>query len=290
MPWFEMYSQSMGPGNEIYPLSFCLFTIGNRMGSVRRVTTLMIWGIAWMLVPSAAGQIIDRSKLVDLTYSFNEKTVYWPNAKGFRHQKDEWKITPRGYWYAAGEFASAEHGGTHLDSPIHFAQGMATLEQIPLEKLVAPAVVIDVTIAAAKNRDYLATEQDLRAWEMKNGPIPAGSIVVFRTGWGKYWPDRQQYLGGGDIDHLHFPGIARDAAELLVQRKIDGVGIDTASMDYGPSKDFIVHQVLNKAGIYGLENIANAEKLPVKGATLIALPIKIEAGSGGPARIIALLP
>jgi kynurenine formamidase len=264
------------------------------MNCFRCVTTLIIWAFLWgMLVPPAAGQNIDRSKLVDLTYSFNDKTVYWPNAKGFRHQKDVWKITPRGYWYAAGEFASAEHGGTHLDSPIHFAQGMATLDEIPVEQLVAPAVVIDVTSATAKNRDYLASAQDLRAWEMENDTIPARSIVVFRTGWGKYWPDRKQYLGSdvaGDIDHLHFPGIARDAAELLVQRKIDGVAIDTASMDYGPSKDFIVHQVLNKAGIYGLENIANAEKLPVKGATLIALPIKIEAGSGGPARIIALLP
>ena len=258
------------------------------------MATFITWAmISATLAPLAAQPAIDRSKLVDLTYSFNEKTIYWPNAKGFRHQKDEWKITPRGFWYAAGEFASAEHGGTHLDSPIHFAQGMTTLDQIPVRKLVAPAVVIDFTAAAATNRDYRATAQDLRTWEMKNGAIPAGSIVVFRTGWGKYWPDRKQYLGSdvaGDIDHLHFPGIARDAAELLVARKIDGVGIDTASMDYGPSKDFIVHQVLNKAGIYGLENIASAEKLPVKGATLIALPIKIEAGTGGPARIIALLP
>lgn len=241
----------------------------------------------------AAGQGIDRSKLVDLTYSFNEKTVYWPNAKGFTHRKDEWKVTPRGYWYAAGGFAADEHGGTHMDSPIHFAQGMPTMDQIPVQKLVAPAVVVDVAAAAAKIRDYLITARDLRTWESRNGPLPAASIVVFRTGWGKYYPDRKQYLGSdvpGDIEHLHFPGLAKDAAELLVQRKVDAVGIDTASMDYGPSKDFIVHQVLNKAGIYGLENVANVERLPVKGATLIALPIKIEAGTGGPVRIVALLP
>lgn len=249
--------------------------------------------VSAILANVAVGQSINRSKLIDLTYSFNNKTPYWPNAKGFRHQKDGWNVTPRGYWYAAGEFASAEHGGTHLDSPIHFAQGMATLDKIPVQKLVAPAVVVDVTASAAKNRDYLATSQDLLAWEKKNGAIPANCVVVFRTGWGKYWPDRKQYMGSdvpGDIDHLHFPGIAKDAAELLVRRKIDGVGIDTASMDFGRSKDFIVHQVLNKAGIYGLENIANTEKLPVKGVTLIALPIKIEDGSGGPARIIAILP
>ncbi len=180
-----------------------------------------------------------------------------------------------------------------MDSPIHFAQGMPTIDQIPVQKLVAPAVVVDVIAAAAKARDYLISARDLRAWETKNGAIPAGSIVIFRTGWGKYYPDRKQYLGSdvpGDIEHLHFPGLAKDTAELLVQRKIDGVGIDTASMDCGPSKDFIVHQVLNKAGIYGLENVANVEKLPVKGATLIALPMKIEAGTGGPVRIVALLP
>ena len=242
---------------------------------------------------SLFGQGIDRSKLIDLSYSFNEKTVYWPNAKGFQHRKDEWKVTPKGYWYAAGGFSSDEHGGTHMDSPIHFAQGQVTMDQIPVQKLIAPAFVVDVTAAAAKSRDYLITAQDLRAWEARNGTIPAASIVIFRTGWGKYYPDRKQYLGSdvpGDIAHLHFPGLARDAAELLVQRKIDGVGIDTASMDFGPSQDFIVHQVLNKAGIYGLENVANSEKLPVKGATIIALPMKIEQGSGGPVRIIALLP
>ena len=241
----------------------------------------------------AAGQGIDRSKLIDLSYSYNEKTIYWPNAKGFQHRKDEWKITPQGYWYAAGGFASDEHGGTHMDSPIHFAQGMPTMDQIPVRKLVAPAFVIDVTAAAAKNRDYLISAQDLHAWEARNGTIPVASIVVFRTGWGKYYPDKKRYLGSdvpGDVAHLHFPGLARDAAELLVQRKVDGVGIDTASMDYGPSKDFMVHQILNKAGIYGLENVANVETLPLKGATLIALPMKIEQGSGGPVRIVALLP
>jgi kynurenine formamidase len=254
----------------------------------------MLRGVCLVLAEMVAwGQAIDRSKLVDLTYSFNEKTVYWPNAKGFSHRKDEWKVTPRGYWYAAGGFASDEHGGTHMDSPIHFAQGMSTMDQIPVQKLVAPAVVVDVTAATAKTRDYLITARDLRAWEARNGTIPAASIVIFRTGWGKYYPDRKQYLGSdvpGDIDHLHFPGLAKDAAELLVLRKIDGVGIDTASMDYGPSKDFIVHQVLNKAGIYGLENVANTERLPVKGATLIALPMKIEAGTGGQVRIVAVLP
>jgi kynurenine formamidase len=237
---------------------------------------------------------IDGAKLVDLSYAYNAKTVYWPNAKGFEHRKDVWSMTPQGYWYAAGGFSSDEHGGTHMDSPVHFGgQDKATVDQLPVQKLIAPALVVDVTAGVAKSRDYLATAADVQAWEKANGAIPNGSIVLFKTGWSKFWPDRKQYLGSdvpGDIAHLHFPGIAKDAAELLVKRGVYGVGIDTASMDYGPSKDFIVHQVLNKAGIYGLENVANLDRLPAKGATLIALPMKIEQGSGSPVRIVAILP
>jgi len=236
---------------------------------------------------------LDPTKLVDLSYSFDDKTVYWPNAEGFRHRKDSWTKTDAGYWYAAGEFTSAEHGGTHIDSPIHFAEGKQTLDQIPVSKLVAPAVVIDISTKAAQDRDYRATPDDITAFEKDHGQIAAGTIVIFRTDWGKFWPDRKQYLGSdvkGDIANLHFPGISREAAELLVERKINGVGIDTASMDHGPSKDFITHQVLNGANIFGIENIASADRLPVTGATLIALPIKIGEGSGGPARVVALLP
>jgi kynurenine formamidase len=236
---------------------------------------------------------IDPAKLVDLSYTFDDKTVYWPNAEGFRHRKDTWAKTPAGYWYAAGEFTSAEHGGTHLDSPIHFSEGKQTLDQIPVAKLIAPVEVIDISAQADKDRDYRATRNDITAWEQAHGMIPANTIVVFRTGWGKYWPDRKQYLGSdvkGDTSNLHFPGLSREAAEFLVERNVAGVGIDTASMDYGPSTDFIVHQVLTARNIYGIENIASAERLPLTGATLIALPIKIGEGSGGPARVVALLP
>lgn len=255
----------------------------------------MIRNIALLfLLPVAMfSQTIDRSKLVDLTYNFNEKTIYWPNAKGFHYEKDMWKTTPGGYWYAAGNFSAADHGGTHFDSPIHFGKGKMTTDQIPVSKIVGPVVVIDVSSACAKNQDYRATPQDVLNWEKQHGPIAPATIVLFRTGWGKYWPDRKQYLGSdtpGDVDHLHFPALSREVAELMVQRKVDGVGLDTASLNYGPSKDFIVHQVLNGAGIYGLENVANIEKLPARGATIIALPMKIENGTGGPARIIAILP
>ncbi len=249
-----------------------------------------------LLLLAACGKppsTIDSSKLIDLSYTFDEKTVYWPNAEGFRHRKDSWKKTDAGYWYAAGEFTSAEHGGTHLDSPVHFSEGKLTLDKIPVSQLVAPAMVIDVSHKTGSERDYRVTPADITAWESSNVPIAENTIVVIRTGWGKFWPDRKQYLGSdvkGDISNLHFPGLSKEAAELLVSRKVAGVGIDTASLDYGPSTDFISHQVLNGANIYGIENIAQAEKLPATGATLIVMPMKIGEGSGGPARVVALLP
>lgn len=243
--------------------------------------------------PPPAPPALDPAKLVDLTYSFSHQTVYWPNAKGFEHRKDGWSKMPEGFWYAAGGFAADEHGGTHLDSPIHFAEGKEAVDQIPVARLAGPAAVIDVMAKAAKDRDYRVTREDVLAWEAVHGRISEGAIVVIRTGWGQYWPDRKQYLGSdvpGDTQNLHFPGLSREAAELLVERRIAGAGIDTASLDYGPSRDFIVHQILNRAGIYGLENIARAERLPATGATILALPMKIENGSGAPARIVALLP
>lgn len=241
----------------------------------------------------AGGQAFSPEKLVDLSYTYDAKTLYWPNAKGFVHRKDMWKRTPLGYWYAAGGFSTDEHGGTHIDSPIHFAEGKLTLEQIPVRKLAGPAFVIDISRQAAQNRDYTAKPEDVRAFEAAQGRIPAGAIVLFRTGWGRFWPDREKYLGSAEkesAENLHFPGIAPETAELLVARGVVGVGIDTASTDHGPSKRFVTHQVLSEANVYGLENVANLERLPVKGATLIVAPMKIGSGTGGPARLLAILP
>lgn len=246
-----------------------------------------------LCIAACSAADIDPSKLVDLMYSFDESTVNWPTAQPFKYERETWGKSKAGYWYAAGRYAASEHLGTHLDSPIHFSEGKSTIDQIPVSSLVAPAVVVDVTAACAKNSDYRATAADLMAWEKQHGAIPARSIVLIRTGWSRFWPDKKRYLGtdkAGDVANLHFPGVAEDAARLLVARKVLGMGIDTASMDHGPSKDYITHQVLNAANIYGLENVASLDKVPVKGATLIALPMKIKGGSGGPVRIVAVLP
>jgi len=240
------------------------------------------------------GAAIETSKVVDLTYSFDERTIYWPTAKPFDWHKESWGISPGGYWYSAARYAASEHGGTHIDSPIHFAEGKATVDEIPLSQLIGPVVRIDIVAACAKDPDYRLNVSDIVSWEKQHGRIAPGTIVFIHTGWGKYWPDKKRYLGSdvpGDTAHLHFPGISREAAEFLVaKRKIKGVGIDTASLDYGPSKDFIAHRILNGGNVYGLENVAQMERVPARGATIVALPMKIKGGSGAPTRIIALLP
>ncbi len=245
-------------------------------------------------VEIAPPNFIDESKVIDLTYDFDEETIYWPTAKPFLWEKEVWGRSEGGYWYAAARYSASEHGGTHLDAPIHFGEAGSATDQIALSRLVGPAVVIDISKACDKDPDYRLTVDDVTGWEKSNGMIPVDSIVLIRTGWGKFWPDKKKYLGTdveGDVENLHFPGVSREAAEFFAkQRKIDGVGIDTASLDHGPSKDFIAHQVLNSSHIYGLENIASLERLPARGATLIALPMKIKGGTGGPARIIAILP
>lgn len=251
-----------------------------------------------LAVPSIArAQAVDlaRYRVVDLTHSFNAKTLYWPTATtAFTLQQLAFGPTPGGWFYSSYAYAAPEHGGTHLDAPIHFSKDGLTADRIPVEQFIGPAVVIDVTAKAAKDADYRLTRDDVIAWERANGPIPRGAMVVLRTGWAQRWPHAKTYLGDdtpGDASQLHFPSYGEDAARLLVMdRKVAALGADVASIDYGASKDFIVHQVAARSGVLGLENLANVGVLPLKGATIIALPMKIENGSGGPLRAIALVP
>lgn len=245
-------------------------------------------------VQSRQISITDGMALIDLTYAFDDKTVYWPTAKPFLWEKEAWGPSPGGYWYTAARYAASEHGGTHLDAPIHFSEGKRAADEVPLEDLIRPAVVVDISKSCEKDPDYRLTVEDLAAWEKANGNIPEKSILLVHTGWGRYWPDRKKYLGTDaprDTANLHFPGISREAAEFIAkERRVSGVGIDTASIDFGQSKDFITHQILYGANLFGLENVANLEKVPARGATIIALPMKIRGGTGGPVRIVALAP
>lgn len=236
---------------------------------------------------------VDESKLVDLTYAFDEETIYWPTGKAFHLEQKAWGINDRGWWYASNDLSGSEHGGTHLDAPIHFARGRSTTTEIPLRQLVGPVRVIDIREQCEADRDYALSVNDVWAHEAVYGEIPKGSIVLVHTGWGEFWGNQVNYLGSaekGTASDLHFPGIGGDAAEVFVQRQVDLVGIDTASLDPGQSKDFPAHRVLAQADIPGLENVAQLERLPVTGATVFALPMKIAGGTGGPCRIIAVLP
>jgi kynurenine formamidase len=236
-----------------------------------------------------------KGKLVDLSYPFNARTIYWPTAKTFTLEKVAEGETEAGYFYAANNFAAAEHGGTHLDAPVHFARNGDKAHEIPLRRLIGRAVVVDVSDSALANRDYQVTRADFAAHERRHGRIPDRAIVLLRTGFGRYWPNRERYLGTaelgeGAVPKLHFPGLHPRGARWLVRRRdIRAVGLDTASIDYGQSTLFESHRILGAANVPVFENIANLQKLPARGSLFIGLPMKIEGGSGGPLRAMAIL-
>lgn len=232
--------------------------------------------------------------LVDLSHAYDENTLYWPTStERFELQELAYGPSEDGWFYSSYGFSSPEHGGTHLDAPIHFAEGGQTVDEIPLDRLVAPAVVIDVREAAAENADYRLTLADLKAWENEHGLIPTAAAVLLLTGWDEFWPAALPYLGDdtpGDATNLRFPSFGEEAVRFLIEeRGIDLLGVDTASIDYGASDDFIVHRIANGAGLPGLENLTGLDRLPARGAWIVALPMKIAGGSGGPVRVIALV-
>jgi kynurenine formamidase len=233
--------------------------------------------------------------LVDLSHPFNDQTIYWPTAQEFVLTEVAEGETEGGWYYAANNFEAAEHGGTHLDSPIHFARDGDKADEIPLRRLVGRAVVVDVSERALDDRDYLVSRADLRGWERDNGRIPRRTIVLLRTGWERFWPDAERYLGTaergeGAVPLLHFPGLGPDGARWLVNRRdVKAVGIDTASIDRGQSTDFMAHRILGAANVPVFENVARLGRLPDRGFAVVALPMKIDGGSGGPLRIMAVL-
>ena len=259
-----------------------------------RIAVVGICSVAISCAPDNP-DLLRTARWVDLTHVFSAETIYWPTAKPFALEVVSAQRTPAGYYYAANNFSAAEHGGTHLDAPVHFAEGKWTTDQIPLDRLKGDAVVVDVQSGADSSSDYRIDLDELVDWERRYGDIPAGAIVLFRTGWARHWPDRAKYLGttrtgAGAVPELHFPGIDSAAAHRLVEREVRAVGIDTPSIDYGQSSTYPTHRVLFAANIPAFENVANLDRLPVKGSFVVALPMKIKGGSGGPLRIVALVP
>lgn len=235
-------------------------------------------------------------ELIDLTHPFDAQTIYWPTEKGFVFERGNNGVTAKGYYYAANRFFTAEHGGTHIDAPIHFYDQGETVDQIPLSRLIAPGVVIDVSKACAQDPDYQIRVDDLRAWEEEHQQTLTDVIVLLRTGWSAHWTERSKYLGTAAqgpeaVAQLHFPGLSPEAARWLVEHRAPkAIGIDTASIDYGQSTHFETHVMLFSHNVPAFENVAALDRLPAKGATIVALPMKIAGGSGGPLRIVAVLP
>jgi kynurenine formamidase len=233
---------------------------------------------------------------IDLTHDFSTNTLYWPTAQRFTLETEFHAHTDKGYFYAANRYSASEHGGTHIDAPIHFAEHGKTLDQLTVEQLTGMAIVVDVSAKVKQDRDYQITVDDLKLWETSHGRIPNGAMVLFHTGFARQWPDAKKYLGTDErgasaVARLHFPGLHPDAARWLVaERTIKAVGLDTASIDYGQSVLFESHRILFEKNIPAFENVAALDKLPATGAYVMALPMKIKDGSGGPLRIVAWVP
>ena len=251
----------------------------------------------WALACHGADPLaLPEGRIVDLSYAFDAETVFWPTEEGFILEPGFAGVTEQGYWYAANRFRSAEHGGTHVDAPIHFARHGQPVDEIPLDRLMGEAVLIDVSDRCRNDPDYRIARDDLLEWERREGAIPQAAIVLLRTGYGAHWPDRRRYLGTDErgaeaVAKLRFPGLHPDAARWLVEaRAVKAVGLDTASIDRGSSRRFETHGVLAAHDVPIFENLANLDVLPARGFLTIALPMKIRGGSGGPLRIVALAP
>ncbi|GLI92397.1 cyclase family protein [Methylocystis echinoides] len=249
----------------------------------------------WLTGASAQTIDLAASKVVDLSHPYDARTIYWPTEPtGFQLKQEHKGLTKGGFFYYSNAFCSPEHGGTHIDAPMHFAESHWTNSDIPIDRLIRPAVVIDISTQASKDPDYALAKADIESWEQTNGRIPDGAIVLLRTGWSARWPDRKAYLGDdtpGVVTNLHFPAFGPEAATFLVsERHASVIGLDTASVDIGPSHDFLVHRIIGAANVPGLENLMNLQQLPATGAIVMAMPMKIAQGSGAPARVIAFAP
>lgn len=258
---------------------------------------LVVLSLAVLIFNGAIYGETSNSKILDMTYPFGKNSIYWPTGKSFKIEKLLWGTHMRGWWYASNNYSANEHGGTHVDAPVHFAENGRTIDRVPLQEWIAPAVKIDVTKQCAENRDYRLRVEDIENFEKKYGPIPGKAWVIMYTGIGtRFYPDKKKVLGTAKkgkkaLKFLSFPGFSEESVRyLLDERNITGIAIDTPSIDYGKSEDFEVHRVLFAADKLAIENIANLDKLPCTGAILYAIPMKIEDGTGAPARIFAVLP
>jgi kynurenine formamidase len=227
------------------------------------------------------------TRIIDLTHTVTEAIPGWPDDPDLFEVQVHARLESEGYFTRS--FRSMEHFGTHLDAPAHFALGRPTVDLIPAERLCGPAVVLEGRAEVERNPDYVLPPEKVEQWEHEHGRIPAGAIVLFRTGWASRWPDVARYYNRDAAGVMHTPGFSPEAVRLLIERVASGIGVDSISVDPGNSSDYPVHCLALSAGLYQLENLADLSALPGKGALLVVAPLKLKGGSGAPCRVFALL-
>ncbi len=233
-----------------------------------------------------------RARILDLTHAINDHLPPWPgDTKSFEARPNA-RIERDGYFTRS--FWMLEHYGTHLDAPAHFPPGKTTVDQIPADRLVGPAVILDVRDDAGRipagSADYCLPVAQIEKWEQLHGPIPERAIVLLRTGCAEHWPDSDRYRGMDSAGSMHFPGFSVEAVQYLLSRRISGIGADAMSVDPGDSRNFEVHHFALGSDLFHIENLSDLSAVPESGAWLVAAPIKLEGGSGGPCRVFAILP
>ena len=226
------------------------------------------------------------SRVVDLTHTLSPEFPTFFGVPGIVMEK-RYTLKKDGanvnWWHLA------EHAGTHIDAPFHYSESGATVDMIPADQLVVPLAVVDVSAKAARNADYAMSRQDLAEWEAKNGRLPDGCCVAMHSGWAQH-ATNAKFAGKDAAGVMHFPGVDPAAADwLLKQRRVAGLAVDTLSLDPGNSKTFKAHATWLPSGRWGIENIANLDKVPETGATLVVGAPKVKGATGGPSRIFALV-
>lgn len=254
--------------------------------------TVTVKGFTFMLILCLQ---ICSGEIIDLSYDYaNDGMVFHPAEQlvsPFNITRSIKGNDPSGVYWEMNNFCTGEHTGTHMDAPRHSIRGSRGINDLSLDELIGGAVKIDITAKTQRNRDYQCTVNDIKNWEKEYKEIPANSFFFLNTGWHRYWPDENAYIGSTDwINHkLHFPGLHPDAAKWLIERRgIKMYGVDCLSVDYGQTRLFEVHKMLLGANIPVLENVANLDKLPATGAKVFAIPMKIRDGTGAPTRVFAI--
>lgn len=278
----------------VFATCLALISIAGMMGAVESSpTTHEVSPLGSQSAQLALGSLdelaADKLEVIDLTWPINSKSAYWPGAN-YKPFELHTIATLERDRVLSKAFSMPEHLGTHIDAPNHFEPRAAAVDQIAAADFFAPGVLIDISAQASMQPDYRLSAANVHAWEKTHGRIPDRAVVLLRTGWGRFWSNMPRYQGLDTMGRLHFPAYSPEAARLLInERKARGLGVDTLSVDYGMSRDFAVHHILGKANRYGLENLARLEKLPPRGFYLFVAPIKIETGTGGPTRVLAIL-